>query len=69
MADEFGEDYARMLARQQTLTSLGGMTAEEALESGVPARTVWETVCAHMDVPEHRRLGRDRPLKDNPDAL
>ncbi|WP_168581747.1 DUF3046 domain-containing protein [Gephyromycinifex aptenodytis] len=69
MTDEFGEDYARVLARSQTLTPLGGATAEQALEAGTPAKRVWEAVCEHMSVPESRRFGRDLPLKNNLDVI
>lgn len=65
MSDEFGDDYARVLARSQTLTPLAGITAEGALEAGTPAKKVWEAVCEHMGVPQERRFGRDRPLKNN----
>ena len=38
-------------------------TAVEALESGVPPREVWLTLCAAMDVPENRRHGRQDPRR------
>lgn len=69
MTDEFGDDYARVLARSQNLTPLAGATAEYALEAGTPVKTVWEAVCEHMGVPEERRFGRDRPLKNKRDTL
>ncbi|QBE47875.1 DUF3046 domain-containing protein [Leucobacter triazinivorans] len=54
---EFGEDYSGVLLRDHWLAALGG-TADEALDRGVPARTVWEALCADLGVPEHRRYGR-----------
>lgn len=58
MRDEFGETYADSLARDHVLGTLGNRTALQALESGVPPRTVWEAICEDLDVPESRRLGR-----------
>lgn len=59
MRDEFGEAYAGSLAGTHVLGALGNRTVQQALEQGVPPRTVWETLCEDMDVPESRRLGRD----------
>ncbi len=60
MAEEFGAGYAGSVARRHTIRALGSRTADEALEDGVPPRTVWLALCDDMDVPEERRLGRDR---------
>ena len=57
MADEFGEAYARVLAHDLVLSSAGGLTAEQALKAGVPARRVWLAICEAQDVPESRRYG------------
>jgi hypothetical protein len=43
------------------MSALGGRTAVEALEAGVPPREVWLALCDDMDVPEERRHGRDLP--------
>ncbi|WP_076261057.1 DUF3046 domain-containing protein [Intrasporangium flavum] len=59
MDDEFGEGYARSLARDHVLGSLGGRTVDQALADGEPPRRVWEAICDDMDVPAARRLGRD----------
>jgi hypothetical protein len=59
MDDEFGEGYARSLARDHVLGSLGGRTVDQALADGEPPRRVWEAICEDMDVPEARRHGRD----------
>lgn len=58
--DEFGAAYARSLARSHVLHALDDRSAEQALEDGVPPRTVWFALCDDMDVPEARRLGVDR---------
>lgn len=56
-AEEFGEDYSGVLIRDHWLVSLGG-TAAEALEQGVPVKTVWSALCEDLRVPESRRYGR-----------
>lgn len=62
MEDEFGTNYAHVLAGQLVLSKYQ-LTAKEALTAGVPTRDVWEAVCDQQDVPESRRLGRDIPPK------
>ncbi len=61
MAGEFGAAYAESLARSHVMSALGGRTALEALDAGVPPREVWLALCDDMDVPSQRRHGRDRP--------
>lgn len=56
-AEEFGPEYAGVLLRDHWLTALGS-TGDEALERGVPAREVWEALCADLQIPESRRYGR-----------
>lgn len=58
--DEFGEARGEWIAHSHTLATLG-MTADEAVESGVDLRDVWLQLCTDFDVPEGRRLGRDDP--------
>ena len=57
---EFGAGYARVLAGDLVLGSLGNMTALEALEAGVAPKDVRLAVCETQDIPEVRRLGPDR---------
>lgn len=57
MSDEFGDAYAKSIARDLVLTPLRDRTAEQALRDGVPAREVWLALCEAMDVPENRRYG------------
>lgn len=61
MEDEFGRAYAASLARDQALDTLGERTADEALGAGIPPREVWLALCDALEVPVHRRLGRDLP--------
>lgn len=57
MEQEFGSGYAAVVARTQSLGSLGGQTIDQALSAEVPVRRVWEAVCADMAVPpEHYHL-------------
>ena len=59
MDDEFGAAYARSLARDHVLGALGNRTPLEALESGIKPREAWLALCADMDVPVERRLGKE----------
>jgi DUF3046 family protein len=62
--DEFGAAYAHSLAGSTHMAALGGRTAQEALDAGVPPRDVWEALCDAMDVPANRRLGLDKPARN-----
>lgn len=55
--DEFGDVQGRALMRDLVLGSLGGVTAEQALNDGVAAKSVWKALCEAMDVPTMRRHG------------
>ncbi|MEP6480753.1 MAG: DUF3046 domain-containing protein [Rhodoglobus sp.] len=57
IADEFGEAYGRILRHDLVLTVVGGLTADQALAKGVPAREVWLALCRATDVPESRWYG------------
>lgn len=59
MDDEFGPAYARTLARDLVMSSLGERTVVEALAAKEDTRTVWLAICDAMDVPEQRRWGQD----------
>jgi hypothetical protein len=59
MDDEFGAGYSRVLSSTLVLAGVGGRTADQALDSGVPPRQVWLALCEVQDVPPERRLGRD----------
>ena len=60
MDDEFGAGYARSVAADQALSSLGGQTVDQALAAGHSPREVWAAVCDAMEVPPERRWGRER---------
>ncbi|WP_344246679.1 DUF3046 domain-containing protein [Actinocorallia libanotica] len=55
MNQQFGENYAESVARDQVIAGLGGRTVEQAFADGVDTRTVWKAVCAAFDVPERLR--------------
>ena len=59
MEDEFGAAYARSLARDHVLGALGNRTALQALEAGTRPREAWLALCADMDVPAERWLGKE----------
>ncbi|HEU5240776.1 MAG TPA: DUF3046 domain-containing protein [Ornithinibacter sp.] len=59
--DEFGAAYAHSLAGSTHIAALGGRTAVEALDAGIPPRDVWIALCEVMDVAEERRHGLDKP--------
>jgi hypothetical protein len=50
MEERFGVVYARSVARDYRLPTLGA-TADDALEAGVAAREVWKAICAEFEVP------------------
>jgi hypothetical protein len=55
MADEFGPTRAATLAADHVFSELGGRTVEQALEAGIPAKEIWQAVCAAFEVPRERR--------------
>ena len=55
--EEFGDVQGRALMRDLVLGGLDGSTALDALDRGVPAKTVWTALCEAMDVPTSRRHG------------
>ena len=55
MGDHFGPAYARSVAHDHVMQSLGGRTVDEALAAGEPAKQVWRAVCAEFEVPARKR--------------
>ena len=43
------------MARDHVFAALGGRTALEALEAGLPVRRVWLAICEEYDVPRKDR--------------
>jgi hypothetical protein len=53
--DQFGPLRAQSVARDQVFSSLGGRTAVDAIEAGLPVRKVWLAICEAFDVPRKDR--------------
>ncbi|SDC99243.1 Protein of unknown function [Rhodococcus tukisamuensis] len=51
---QFGRLYGESLLVDHVLTSLGGMTAAQAIEAGQEPRDVWRALCADFEVPRSR---------------
>jgi len=56
MTAQFGETYARSVAKDHVFARLGDRTAEQALADGIDAQLVWRAVCEAYEVPERLRL-------------
>jgi Protein of unknown function (DUF3046) len=59
VADEFGARASSVIT-DLVLSDVGGRTASEALDAGIPTREVWLALCAEADVPPERRYGAGR---------
>lgn len=55
MEEALGEGYARTWASTQVITTLGGRTAQEALDAGEDPKAVWRAVWAWLELPERDR--------------
>jgi len=55
MEGHFGAGYARSVARDHVIASLGGRTVDQALEAGEPAKQVWRAVCEEFELPARVR--------------
>ncbi|MDT0327458.1 DUF3046 domain-containing protein [Nocardiopsis lambiniae] len=51
MYEQFGEAYARSLARDYVIEGLGSRTVEGALADGAAPKEVWRAVCEAFDLP------------------
>ncbi|PRY48769.1 Protein of unknown function (DUF3046) [Geodermatophilus tzadiensis] len=52
---QFGSMRAQTVARDHVFSSLGGRTAVDAIEAGLPVRRVWLAICEEYDVPPRDR--------------
>jgi hypothetical protein len=59
VADEF-QGRATAVVTDLVLAQVGGRTAAEAIDAGVPPREVWLALCDELDVPAERRYGVGR---------
>jgi Protein of unknown function (DUF3046) len=55
MERQFGSMRAQTVARDHVFGTLGGRTASEAIEAGLPVRRVWLEICKEYDVPPKER--------------
>ena len=52
---QFGSMRAQSVARDHVLGALGGLTAVQAIEAGLPVRKVWLAICEDYEVPVKER--------------
>ncbi len=52
---QFGAMRAQSVSRDHLFSELGGRSAVEAIEAGVPVRKVWLAICEAYDVPPKER--------------
>ena len=55
MREQFGSMRAESVARDHVFSVLGGRSAVDAIDGGVPVRTVWLAICEEFDVPRKNR--------------
>ncbi|MEY9953167.1 DUF3046 domain-containing protein [Leifsonia sp. EB34] len=61
VVDEFGSGYGQALLTDLVLGELGGRTAQDALNAGIPARDVWLALCRETGVPQSHWYGAGIP--------
>ena len=49
MGQAFGTSYAQSVAKDQTLTELGGRTVLGALAEGIDPQVIWRAVCSQYE--------------------
>jgi hypothetical protein len=52
---QFGSMRAQSVARDHVFGALGGRTAVQAIEAGLPVRRVWLAICEEYEVPVKER--------------
>jgi hypothetical protein len=55
MQEALGPAYYRAWAGQFVMADLGGRTAQEALDAGVPPKQVWAAVWRALNLPASER--------------
>ncbi len=53
--DRFGPMRAQSIARDHVFGALGGRTAVQAIDAGLPVRKVWLAICEDYEVPVKER--------------
>ena len=52
---QFGSMRAQSVARDHVFSSLGGRSAVDAIQAGLPVRRVWLAICEEFEVPAKER--------------
>ncbi|SOE04165.1 DUF3046 domain-containing protein [Blastococcus haudaquaticus] len=52
---QFGAMRAQSVARDHVFSTLGGRTAVDAIDAGLPVRKVWLAICEVYEVPPKER--------------
>ena len=55
LEEQFGSMRAQSVARDHVFGALGGRTAVDAIEAGLPVRKVWLAICEEYEVPVMER--------------
>jgi hypothetical protein len=55
MDSQFGTMRAQTVARDHVFSALGGRSAVDAIEAGLPVRRVWLAICEEYEVPPRDR--------------
>jgi Protein of unknown function (DUF3046) len=55
MDSHFGSMRAQSVARDHVFGALGGRSAVDAIDAGVPVRRVWLAICEEYEVPPKER--------------
>ncbi|HYO37143.1 MAG TPA: DUF3046 domain-containing protein [Geodermatophilus sp.] len=55
LEERFGPMRAQTVTRDHVFAALGGRTAVDAIEAGLPVRRVWLAICEEYDVPLRER--------------
>ncbi len=63
MSDEFGIEYAAVVARDLVLGEFADRTAEQCIAAGEDLREVWFAVCRAQSVPRERWQGLNKNTK------
>lgn len=55
LSDQLGAGYYRVWAAEFNLATLGNRTVVQALDAGVPSKTVWRAVWVALELPPRDR--------------
>ena len=55
LTEQFGSMRAETVARDHVFAALGGRSAVDAIDAGLPVRRVWLAICEEFEVPPRLR--------------